>query len=64
MKMIIEIEMNNDAFCEYPMMEVERILNKLTHNLKDVLYPLDHFPRVLFDYNGNRVGIAKFVKEH
>jgi hypothetical protein len=59
-KFIIEIEMVNSAFDEYPSMEVARILNTMARKIDEGDFNSPHgFEYFLFDSNGNKVGFAK-----
>jgi len=58
MKLIIEIEMDNEAFENLPGVEISRILRKFAYNIKlDEIEPKDQW--LLLDFNGNRVGTAR-----
>lgn len=55
MKAIIEVEMDNAAFEDYPITELARILESLVHGIKRGF--VEH--QTLFDINGNTVGSFK-----
>ena len=57
MKLIITIELGNDAFYPHADLEIRRILIELADKLPDAEKEGDY--RVLHDSNGNTVGEAK-----
>ena len=60
-KFIIEIETDNAAFEDDNLSyEVGRVLWELSNHLKEVG---DFEKKKLFDYNGNHIGFAQFVKD-
>lgn len=62
MKLVITIETDNDAFADFPELEVSRILNRLMLKLRG--YSLGHLDgTVLHDANGNDVGTFEVVKD-
>ena len=57
MQLVIKIDCGNDAFVEHPESEVARILKEYSERLE-----VGHdFERVLYDYNGGRVGQAAMI---
>ena len=58
MKLMIEIEMGNDAFQEFPTVEVARILNTIPARMD---FDGERQTIRLKDINGNMVGTAKTV---
>ena len=59
MKIRIEIECNNDAFSEYPQLEVKRILEQIGEQLSICCDVGEMSHLQLFDINGNKVGIVQ-----
>ena len=57
---IVKIKMNNATFGDVPGHEIARILRKLADNVSDWGGEYK-FNGILFDANGNRVGIARGV---
>ncbi len=57
MKLVIVIEMDNDAFSFDAVQETERILNTAVDKLRVMEEPET---KKLYDYNGNSVGYMRF----
>ena len=66
MKFKIEISCDNDAFAENGLTEVGRILSKVADSMNNYLSgPIESstFFERLYDYNGNKVGLALLEAE-
>lgn len=63
MKFIVEIACDNAAFDPDPAPEVTRIVQAVADTAKGGYFKYDGDEQVLFDINGNRVGVARFVRD-
>ncbi len=60
MALLIRIETENAAFeGERRNQEITRILNIIADEFRDA--PMENDPLILWDSNGNRIGIAEFT---
>ena len=60
MKLIITINMGNEAFTDDPQTECQRIINDALG--RHLVSQLDTHP--LYDYNGNNVGTMKIQRNY
>ncbi len=62
MKFVVEIKTDNAAFSPSPDAEVARILSVAAWMVDGGFFKYKDDEAILWDLNGNRVGVAKFVE--